>query len=64
MLQKSGRLRAGLTANEAIDLIWSLSGPESYIELVLERGWTADRYEAWLGEALCTLLLTPARGRR
>jgi hypothetical protein len=42
---------------EAIDLIWSVTGPESFIELVFERGWTPDRYESWLADALQLLVL-------
>jgi AcrR family transcriptional regulator len=60
LLEKSGRLRPELTAAEAVDLIWSVSGPESYLELVFERGWSPDRYEAWLADALQTLVLRPA----
>ncbi|HEY6874855.1 MAG TPA: helix-turn-helix domain-containing protein [Candidatus Dormibacteraeota bacterium] len=44
-----------LNAREAVDLIWSLSGPELYIQLVFERGWTPDRYERWLAETLRVL---------
>ncbi len=60
ILELEGRLRPGLNADDAIDIVWSLSGPENYIELVFERGWTPDRYEAWLGDSLRTLLLIPA----
>jgi hypothetical protein len=47
ILESGGRLRPELTPDEAIDLIWSLSGPENSIELVFEHGWTPDRYEIW-----------------
>jgi len=57
LLDGSPRLRQGLSAGEAVDLIWSLSGPDQYIQLVFERGWTPDRYERWLAETLRVLVL-------
>lgn len=60
LLARSHRLRAELTPGEAIDLIWSVTGPESYIELVFERDWSPDRYESWLADALRLLVLRPS----
>lgn len=57
VLMVSPRLRAELTPAEAVDMIWSVTGPESYVELVFERGWSADRYESWLTDALRLLVL-------
>jgi len=59
LLDRSPRLRAQLTAPDAIDVIWSLSGPDHYIQLAFGRGWSPDRYEAWLGDALRALILRP-----
>ncbi len=56
-LERSGRLRPGLSPQEAVDLDGMLAGPETYEQLVLDRGWTADRFERWLGPALVDLLL-------
>jgi len=58
-LARSGRLRTSLSPAEIHDLIWGLSGPDWYIQLVFDRGWTPDRYERWLGDALINLLLNP-----
>jgi AcrR family transcriptional regulator len=58
-LARSGRLRTSLSTSEVRDVIWGLSGPDWYIQLVFDRGWTPDRYEAWLGDALINLLLQP-----
>ena len=63
LLEKSARLRPGLTAGDAVDLIWAVSGPENYLELVFERGWSPDRYELWLADALQKLILRPAAGQ-
>jgi AcrR family transcriptional regulator len=63
LLAKSPRLRSELTPGEAIDLIWSVTGPESYIELVFERRWSPDRYESWLADALRVQVLKPSPAR-
>lgn len=42
----------------ALDLLWSLTGPELYRRLVIERGWPPDHYEKELGEMLLRTLLT------
>lgn len=60
-LESSGRLRAGISPSEAVAVIWALSGPDQYTQLVFERGWTPSRYEQWLGDALINTLLQPAR---
>jgi AcrR family transcriptional regulator len=60
-LEKSGRLRPGISAPEAVAVIWSFSGPDHYTDLVFERGWTPARYEEWLGDAMINALLQPAR---
>lgn len=57
-------LRPGLEAGEAADVAWALCGPDVYEALVLVRGWTSDRYEAWLAETLQGALLAPRRGRK
>jgi AcrR family transcriptional regulator len=61
MLERSGRLRPGISASEAVGIIWALSGPDQYTQLVFERGWTPSRYEEWLGDAMANTLLQPAR---
>jgi AcrR family transcriptional regulator len=61
MLERSGRLRAGISASEAVAVIWSLSGPDQYTQLVFERGWPPSRYEEWLGDATINMLLEPAK---
>jgi AcrR family transcriptional regulator len=52
--------RLGPAIDEAVDRYLALVLPEVYRTLVLERGWTADRYETWLAESLVQQLL-PAR---
>ncbi len=58
-LERSGRLRAGISPSEATAVIWALTGPDQYIQLVFDRGWTPARYEEWLGDVLANTLLQP-----
>jgi len=62
MLENSGRLRPGMSATEAVAVIWSWSGPDHYTDLVFERGWTATRYEQWLSDSMINTLLQPGVG--
>lgn len=47
----------------ATDLLWCFSNEEIYRELVQERGWSADRYELWLGATLVAQLITTPTDR-
>ena len=53
-------LAPGIDETTATDLLWCFSNEEIYRELVHERGWSPDRYEAWLGATLAAQLITPA----
>src|SRR5438270_2544107 len=61
-LERSGRLRAGISSAEAVAVIWALNGPDQYTQMVFERGWTPSRYEEWLGDTLINTLLQPRKG--
>jgi len=52
-----GRLRAGMDRETAADIVWLLNDAGLYHLLVLHRGWTPDRYQAWLGETMIRQLL-------
>ncbi len=60
MLEGSRRLRTTLSTAEALGIVWALTGPDWYNQIVFQRGWTPDRFEQWLGQALIDLLLEPA----
>jgi AcrR family transcriptional regulator len=53
----AGGLRAGVTEDEAADLVWATNAPEFYLLLVEERGWEPERFEHWLTELWSRLLL-------
>ena len=50
-------LRPGLSVEAAGEIMWTYSSPELYGLLVLSRGWTAERYGRFVGEALIGALL-------
>lgn len=52
LLGKMDRPKSALGAAQAVDVVWSLTGPDHYIELVFERGWQPDAYESWLARTL------------
>jgi AcrR family transcriptional regulator len=52
-----GPLRDGMGEEEAAAIVWTLTSPEVHRLLRVERGWTADRYVAWLEATLKESLL-------
>jgi AcrR family transcriptional regulator len=61
LLQRSGRLNPGLSQDEALSVLWAMTGTDFYSLLVFQQGWTPDHYQDWLGTALIRLLLVPAK---
>ena len=61
-LARSKSLRSGLRERDAADLIHALASPEVYSLLVLDRGWSGERYEHWI-RAILTDQLLSAGGR-
>ena len=53
---RAGALRKNLRAAEALDVLWAMTGADNYRLFVVERNWSAESYEAWLGETLQRLL--------
>ena len=53
----AGALRQSLSERDALDILWSLTGPDNYRLFVTERGWPPEKYEKWLAITLKTLLL-------
>ena len=56
-LARSGALRPGIRERDAADIIHALASPEVYSLLVVDRGWSAERYEDWLRSILTDQLL-------
>ncbi len=60
MFADAGALRPDLDIEVAADLMWFYNDPSLYDKLVRQRGWSVDRFQAWLTEALQVQLLGKA----
>ena len=50
-------LRDNLELEAAVDILLTLGGGSTYRQLVLDYGWTHDRFVAWLAGTLTECLL-------
>jgi AcrR family transcriptional regulator len=57
-LASKGPLRRGLTEDDAAAIAWAMASPEVHGLLRVARGWSAERYAAWLRESLDRILLS------
>ena len=57
-LRGAGKLRQGLKYSAARDILWMLTSRDVYRMLVRERGWSPQKYQDWLADALVRSLLT------
>ncbi len=57
LLAERGVLRSELTLEEARDTLWTLNSLAVHDLLVVQRGWSAERYRTWLADALAGVLL-------
>ena len=55
-VRERGGLTSGLSDEEAAAVIWSVGHPDTYRVLVIERGWSVQRYRAWLATSLAAAL--------
>jgi len=58
-LVEGAHLRAGITANEARDVLWLCTSPEVYELLVLRRSWSAAKFGAFVADTIAGALLCP-----
>jgi AcrR family transcriptional regulator len=59
-LARAGALRSGRRERDAADIIYALASPEVYRLLVIDRGWSGERYQKWLRSILSDQLLPPS----
>jgi AcrR family transcriptional regulator len=59
-LAAGAHLRADIGVEDAAEVMWTYSSPELYELLVIRRGWDADRYGAFIADAMIAALLPPA----
>ena len=58
-LAQRGFLRQDLDAAEARDILWTLTAPEQYEVLVLQRGWAIEQVARFITDAMIGTLLLP-----
>ena len=56
-LAEKGPLRAGVDVETAIDVLWLYMAPDQYHRLVHARGLSPERFQEWMSDSLCRLLL-------
>jgi TetR/AcrR family transcriptional regulator, regulator of autoinduction and epiphytic fitness len=56
---QNGPLRTGLSTEDAVDIVWTLSSAEVHQLLTMDRSWSREHYEQWLADTLVLLLLPP-----
>jgi AcrR family transcriptional regulator len=56
-LHDGGHLRRGVSVGEARDVLWTYNSAELYELLVMQRGWSPERYGAWIADAMAAALL-------
>lgn len=55
--RKLGPLARRLSLPRGIDILWLFNDPAHYAALVLDRGWTEDRFRHWLSDMMRQALL-------
>jgi len=56
-LVEHGPLREGMDERSAAENVWTITSPEVFRLLTVERDWTKQQYIDWLSDALTRLLL-------
>jgi AcrR family transcriptional regulator len=56
-LHEGGHLRAGVSVEEARDILWTYNSAELFDLLVLQRDWPPEKYGRWIADALIGALL-------
>ena len=59
-LHRRGLLRAGVSVDDATDLLLTLVGPAVFVEASRERGWDVRQFVDWMTRALAAVLVEPA----
>src|SRR5829696_3339856 len=63
-LDQKDALRPDLDVDAATDILWTLNISNVWHLLVVERGWTPERFEQWFGDLATSQLLGSTGGRR
>jgi AcrR family transcriptional regulator len=57
LLTEKRALRPEMTETAAHGILWTLTSRDIHRRLVVERKWSSDRYQQWLGDTLVLTLL-------
>ncbi len=57
-IQAQGRLRDEWELGEVVDLLWEAQAPTTYDHLVIQRGWSVERWSAWV-HTLASVFIVP-----
>ncbi|HTO01056.1 MAG TPA: TetR/AcrR family transcriptional regulator [Microthrixaceae bacterium] len=57
-LEDSGHLRDEIEVDGASELLWVLTSPDTYRSFTVLLGWSAKKYERWLGTTIQQALFT------
>lgn len=63
LLADRGTLRPGLSVEEAGDVLWTVNSLAVHDLLVLQRGWTQERYRDWVASTNAHALLADGQPR-
>jgi AcrR family transcriptional regulator len=55
-LLATGQLRDGIELDEVRDVLWNYLAIDTYERLVLQQGWSRERYASWLARAVTNAL--------
>lgn len=61
-LLSTGEVRPDLDRGEIADTLWTMGAPELFLLLTRERGWSPERFSAWLAATWHQLMLRDPRG--
>lgn len=53
----NGPLRNGMDDMQAGEIVWAMTSPELFQLLIMDRGWSKEKYVQWLTDTLTRMLL-------
>ncbi|MEO5842188.1 MAG: TetR/AcrR family transcriptional regulator [Acidimicrobiales bacterium] len=63
-LATAGHLRPDITVESVAEIMWTYSSPELYELLVINRGWSVERFGTFVGDALQAAIIDPNNPQR
>lgn len=63
-LDAKNALKPDLEVERATDILWTINHPNTWQLLVVQRGWTPERYEQWAADTAITQVLKSTLAKR